>query len=145
MTVEMTDIALGASIASPLVAVFIAWWTSISSAKDTAKQIAALEESTSKQIESIKALSKQMIEASIKQVELEIEKNLFLAKQAQQEWEGIEEINNSGMAHMVEFKNLRMQQFREQKPERDSKLYSEFIKDLKVIKKGLEVSKKNLS
>ena len=30
MTVEMTDIALGASIASPLVAVFIAWWTSIS-------------------------------------------------------------------------------------------------------------------
>jgi len=52
MTVEMTDIALGASIASPLVAVFIAWWTSISSAKDTAKQIAALEESTTKQIES---------------------------------------------------------------------------------------------
>ena len=53
-------------------------------------------------------------------------------------------INNSGMAHMVEFKNLRMQQFREQKPERDYKLYSEFIKNLKTIKKGLEVSKKNL-
>ena len=52
MSVEMTDIALGASIASPLVAVFIAWWTSISSANDTAKQIAALEESTTKQIES---------------------------------------------------------------------------------------------
>ena len=78
MTVEMTDITLGASIASPLVAVFIAWWTSISSAKDTAKQIAALEESTTKQIESIKQLSKQQIDASIKMVELEIEKNLFL-------------------------------------------------------------------
>ena len=78
MTVEMTDITLGASIASPLVAVFIAWWTSISSAKDTAKQIAALEESTTKQIESIKELARLQMDASIKQVELEIEKNLFL-------------------------------------------------------------------
>ena len=94
MTVEMTDIALGASIASPLVAVFIAWWTSISSAKDTAKQIAALEESTTKQIESIKELARLQMDASIKQVELEIEKNLFLAKQAQQEWVEIDQINN---------------------------------------------------
>lgn len=116
-----------------------------SSAKDTAKQIAALEESTTKQIESIKELARLQMDASIKQVELEIEKNLFLANQAQQEWEEIDKINNSGMAHMVEFKNLRMQQFREQKPERDYHLYSKFIKDLKTIKKGLEVRKKNLS
>ena len=145
MTVEMTDIALGASIASPLVAVFIAWWTSISSAKDTAKQIAALEESTTKQIESIKELARLQMDASIKQVELEIEKNLFLANQAQHEWEEIDQINNSGMASQVQWKEIRMQQFREQKPERDYHLYSEFIKNLKTIKKGLEVSKKNLS
>lgn len=144
MTVEMTDIALGASIASPLVAVFIAWWTSISSAKDTAKQIAALEESTTKQIESIKELARLQMDASIKQVELEIEKNLFLANQAQHEWEEIDHINNSGMASQVQWKEIRMQQFREQKPERDYHLYSKFIKDLKTIKKGLEVSKKNL-
>ena len=136
---------LVAIIIALIVPIGVAVWTVRSSAKDTAKQIAALEESTTKQIESIKQLSKQQIDASIKMVELEIEKNLFLAKQAQQEWKGIEEINNSGMAHMVEFKNLRMQQFREQKPERDYKLYSEFIKNLKTIKKGLEVSKKNLS
>ena len=140
----MDAIVQWATILSPIIAVLIAWWMSRSSAKDTAKQIAALEESTTKQIESIKELARLQMDASIKQVELEIEKNLFLAKQAQQEWKGIEEINNSGMAHMVEFKNLRMQQFREQKPERDYHLYSEFIKDLKVIKNGLEVSKKNL-
>lgn len=141
----MTDIALGASIASPLVAVFIAWWTSISSAKDTAKQIAALEESTTKQIESIKELARLQMDASIKQVELEIEKNLFLAKQAQQEWEGIDQINNSGMASQVQWKEIRMQQFREKKPERDYHLYSKFIKDLEAIKKGLVSSKKNLN
>ena len=101
MTVEMTDIALGASIASPLVAVFIAWWTSISSAKDTAKQIAALEESTTKQ------------------VELEIEKNLFIATQAKQEWEEIDKINNGGLSNIVEWKNEMMKRFQEGKPERD--------------------------
>jgi len=135
---------LVAIIIALIVPIGVAVWTVRSSAKDTANQIAALEESTTKQIESIKELARLQMDASIKQVELEIEKNLFLAKQAQQEWKGIEEINNSGMAHMVEFKNLRMQQFREQKPERDYHLYSEFIKDLKVIKNGLEVSKKNL-
>ena len=72
MTVEMTDIALGASIASPLVAVFIAWWTSISSVKDTAKQIAALEESTTKQIESIKELARIQIEITSIQLQKEL-------------------------------------------------------------------------
>ena len=67
-----------ATILSPIIAVLIAWWMSRSSAKDTAKQIAALEESTTKQIESIKELARLQMDASIKQVELEIEKNLFL-------------------------------------------------------------------
>lgn len=141
----MDAIVQWATILSPIIAVLIAWWMSRSSAKDTAKQIAALEESTTKQIESIKELARLQMDASIKQVELEIEKNLFLAKQAQQEWEEIDQINNSGMASQVQWKQIRMQQFREQKPERDYKLFSEFIKDLKTIKKGLEVSKMNLS
>ena len=144
MTVEMTDIALGASIASPLVAVFIAWWTSISSAKDTAKQIAALEESTTKQIESIKQLSKQQIDASIKMVELEIEKNLFLAKQAQQEWNGIQSIKNGGLSHISEWRNGVTKEFQENKPERDYKLYSQFVKELQIIKQSLETNKKKL-
>ena len=74
----MNVIVQWTTILSPIVAVFIAWWMSRSSAKDTAKQIAALEESTTKQIESIKELARLQMDASIKQVELEIEKNLFL-------------------------------------------------------------------
>ena len=133
-----------ATILSPIIAVLIAWLMSRSSAKDTAKQIAAHEESTTKQVESIKALSKQMIEASIKQVELEIEKNLLLATQAKQEWEGIQNINNGGLSHISEWRNGVMKQFQEQKPERDYHLYSKFIKELETIKKGLEVNKKKL-
>ena len=141
----MNVIVQWTTILSPIVAVFIAWWMSRSSAKDTAKQIAALEESTTKQIESIKELARLQMDASIKQVELEIEKNLFLAKQAQQEWVEIDQINNSGMASQVQWKEIRMQQFREQKPERDYHLYSQFIKDLEKIKKELLASKKKLN
>ena len=141
----MNVIVQWATILSPIIAVLIAWWMSKSSAKDTAKQIAALEESTTKQIESIKELARLQMDATIKQVELEIEKNVLLAKQAQQEWEGIEEINNSGMAHMLEWREEITRRFNEKKPERDYNLYSQFIKDLEKIKKGLVTSKKNLS
>ncbi len=116
-----------------------------SSAKDTAKQIAALEESTTKQVESIKVLSKQQIEASIKQVELEIEKNLLLADQAKLEWEGVQKITNGGLSNIAEWRNGVMKQFQEQKPERDYQLYCKFIKDLEAIKQRLEANKNQLN
>ena len=140
----MDVIVQWATILSPIIAVLIAWWMSRSSAKDTAKQIAALEESTTKQIESIKQLSKQQIDASIKMVELEIEKNLFLAKQAQQEWNGIQSIKNGGLSHISEWRNGVMKEFQENKPERDYKLYSQFVKELQIIKQSLETNKKKL-
>ena len=117
-----------------IVPIGVAIWTVRSSAKDTAKQI-----------KSIKELSRLQIEATIKQVELEIEKDLLLATQAKQEWEGIQNINSSGLSHICEWKDSVMKQFQEQKPERDYHLYSKFIKDLKDIRKGLEESKKNLN
>ena len=129
------------SIVGWIITILIAVYAARSGSKDTAKKLAALEESTTKQVESIKALSKQMVEASIKQVELEIEKNQLLAKQAMQEWKEIDKINNSGMASQVQWKEIRMQQFREQKPERDYHLYSKFIKDLETIKKDLGANK----
>lgn len=133
------------SIVGWIITILIAVYAARSGSKDTAKKLAALEESTTKQVESIKELARLQMDASIKQVELEIEKNLFLANQAQQEWEGIKEINNSGMASQVQWKEIRMQQFREQKPERDYHLYSQFIKDLEKIKKELLTSKKKLN
>lgn len=134
-----------AVIIALIVPIGVAIWTVRSSAKDTAKQIAALEESTTKQIESIKQLARLQMDASIKQVELEIEKNLFLANQAQQEMEGIRNINQSGMAHISAWKEGVTRQWYENKPERDYHLYNKFIEDLKTIKRGLEVSKKKLN
>ena len=67
----MEIIVLWVTILSPIIAVVIAVWTSRSSAKDTAKKIAALEESTKKQVESIKELTQIQIELSIMQLEKE--------------------------------------------------------------------------
>lgn len=133
-----------AIIIALIVPIGVAIWTVRNSAKDTAKQIAALEESTTKQIESIKELARLQMDASIKQVELEIEKNLLLATQAKQEWEGIQNINSSGLSHICEWKDSVMKQFQEQKPERDYHLYSKFINELEAIKQNLEANKKKM-
>lgn len=140
----MEVIVQWACILSPIIAVVLAIWASRSSAKDTAMQIAALEESTNKQIESVKDLSRQLVDVTIKQVEVEIEKNLFFAKQAKQEAEGIRKINDSGLASQTLWKENVMREYQEKKPERDYQLYSEFIKDLKTIKQTLVVTKKKM-
>ena len=134
-----------AVIMALVVPIGVAVWTVRSSAKDTAKQIVALEESTTKQIESIKELSRLQMDASIKQVELEIEKNLFLAKQAQQEWEGIQSINNSGLSGNATWSEMVKKQYQEKKPEREYQLYSQFVKELQDIKQSIVASKKKLN
>ena len=60
------------AILSPIIAVLLAWWASRSSAKDTAKQIAALNESTQKQVESIKELARLQLEISTLQMSKEL-------------------------------------------------------------------------
>lgn len=132
------------SIIGWIITIGVAIYTVKSSAKETDKKIAALEESTTKQVESIKELSRQQMDATIKHVELEIEKNLFLTKQAKQEWECIKNINDSPAAYSVQQKELAMQGFQENKPERDYYLYCEFIKELDGLKQRLIDNKKKI-
>lgn len=112
------------------VAILIAIWSSRQTSKEATRQI-----------ESIKELARIQIETSIKQVELEIERNILMAKQAQQEWNGIEEISNSNMASIGEWKRLVTQQFYQEKPKRDYEQYRGFITNLQDIKKNLVTAK----
>ena len=61
-----------AIIIALIVPIGVAIWTVRSSAKDTAQQIAALEESTQKQVESVKELAKLQIEISKLQMSKEL-------------------------------------------------------------------------
>lgn len=68
----MNTIVQWATILSPIIAVVIAVWASRKSAKDTAKQIAAIEESTNKQMESMKRLSLLQLSAAYDSLELSL-------------------------------------------------------------------------
>ena len=68
----MNTIVQWATILSPIIAVIIAVWASRKSAKDTAKQIAAIEESTKKQMESMKRLSLFQLSAAYDALEMSL-------------------------------------------------------------------------
>ena len=68
----METIVQWSSILSPIIAVIIAIWASRSSAKASARQIAAVEEGNAKEIESIKRFAKTQIEVSLMQIEKEL-------------------------------------------------------------------------
>lgn len=68
----MNAIVQWATILSPIIAVIIAVWASRKSAKDTAKQIAAIEESTKKQMESMKRLSLLQLSAAYDALEMSL-------------------------------------------------------------------------
>lgn len=75
-----------AVIMALIVPIGVAVWTVRSSAKDTAQQIAALEESTSKQVESVKELAK--IQTKIAALQLEKE-----SWEARHKWRQLSEEN----------------------------------------------------
>lgn len=88
MTVEISQVAIWASIASPIIAVIIAVWSGISSRKATAKQLSAIKESTTKQVESIKKLAKIQIELNKIQLNAELwdADNKLEQKEQENEW-----------------------------------------------------------
>ena len=83
------------AILSPIIAVLLAWWASRSSAKATAKQIAALEESTQKQVESIQ----QLTYTQLKIAKIQLDKELALARRQkdiiEEEIDNANNVNNS--------------------------------------------------
>lgn len=113
--------------------------------KSTQEQIAAIERSTKDQVDSIKKLAKLQLDASIQQVDIELEKNLILAKQALEEVQVIQEINKSPFSHVSDYRDNEMRKFQEEKPRRDIQRYSEYIQTLDEIKKGLESYKNKLN
>ena len=118
------------SIIAIVIAIYSSWQTS----KDATRQI-----------ESIKQLSKMQLETTIKQVEIEMQKNILLARQAQEEWESIQEINNSGLAYQVEWRNEMLRQHKERKPQKDINFYNSCMKNLESIRFNLTELKKKLN
>lgn len=112
-------------------------WIAIKSSRSTSKD-------ATRQIENIKQLSKIQIETSIKQMEVEIQKNLLLAKQAQEELDKINSINSSPLAGQIDWRREMLRRNTEEKPKKDLDFYRSYINDLKEICHSLTKLKKEL-
>lgn len=112
-------------------------WIAIKSSRSTSKD-------ATRQIESIKQLSKIQIETSIKQMEVEIQKNLLLAKQAREELDKINRINSSPLAGQIDWKREMLRRNTEEKPKKDLDFYRSYTNDLKEICHSLTKLKKEL-
>lgn len=141
----MNNFVQWATILSPIIAVAIAALTCWLNARDVKRQIESVKElsqqtidNTTKEVESIRKLAKLQIETSVNQVELEIQKYRLLAEQARQDAKGIDDINNSGLASVVDYRNAMIKKHMEEKPQRDFQLYEGFIQKLAVISKRLK-------
>jgi hypothetical protein len=116
MTVEISQVAIWASIASPIIAVIIAVLSGVSSRKATAKQIAALEESTQKQVEIIK----QLTYTQLKIAKIQLDKELALARRQkaiiEEEIDNANNVNNSVIgSYLNEFTKREAEKRLEQK------------------------------
>ena len=100
MTVEISQIAIWASIASPIIAVIIAVWSGISSRNATVKQLAAIEESTAKQVTSIKELTRLQLQISQIQLNNERTSASYQHKLVLEEIENLKKLNSSVLGTM---------------------------------------------
>ena len=113
-------------------------WIAIKSSRDTSKD-------ATKQIESIKGLAKIQIETSIKQMEVEIKRNILLAQQAKEELNKMQEINNSPLAYQTDWKNEMLRRNKEEKPKSDLQFYNSYINSLNNIYESLNKIKESLN
>lgn len=95
-----------------------------------------------RQIESIIQLSKIQIETSIKQIEVEIQKNAILAKQAKEQYDSVRDFNNSPFPYNGELMSRRSE---EQKAGQELQFYCSQIKNLESARTSLNEIKERLN
>lgn len=98
------------SIVGWIITILIAVYAARSGSKDTAKKLAALEESTQKQVESIKELAKIQTKLAALQFEKESGEARFRFRQKTEEtWKSIENRNRMSGVPLNEFTSMMYQ------------------------------------
>ena len=81
-----------------------------------------------RQIESIKQLATIQIETTLRQIEVEIQKNILLARQAREEWQKIRDAKNSQLG--PGFIDHMKREIMEERPQEQEKFYNACIRSL---------------
>ena len=136
--------AITISIVGWIITILIAVYAARSSAKDTAQQIAALEESTTKQVESIKELATLLIEVNALQIDKELWDTRHLQRQYSQE--AFDDLDNQEKAHQLGIPVDKYSSIvnKQKEFERKSDFNMKQMNTLQNIRKSLELMKKKL-
>ena len=137
----METIVQWATILSPIIAVLLAWWTSKSSAKESARQIAVMQENTFKEVERLQQLTKIQVETIAVNLEMQTILNSLIAQQADEERKGLQEVMS---INNMTFQDMALRRFESQKPERNHKYMQAYIRELNRISSRIAQIKENL-
>jgi len=99
------------------VAIIIAIWSSRQTSRDATRQI-----------ESVKRLAEIQIETTLRQIEVEIQKNRLLAQQAHEEWQEIRDVENSQLGG--DYRNCRKREIMEERPQKQVAFCDKYIRSL---------------
>ena len=140
------------NIILPVVAIIIAIWSSRQTSKDATRQIESIKQLEKKQIdligvqsktaESIKRLTEIQIEAKLRQIEVEIQKNKLLGQQVREEWQEIENIRKPQLGRA--FEDDMKRKHVEQRPRKQMEFYDTYIQNLNEISDKLAKLKEKL-
>ena len=122
------------SIILPVIAIVIAICSSRQTSKDATRQI-----------ESVKRLAEIQIETTLRQIEVEIQKNRFLGQQAREEWQKIRDLKNSQLGGNEDYRNHRKREIEEERPREQMEFYNTYIQSLNEISGKLIKLKKKLN
>ena len=140
----METIVQWATILSPIIAVVIAWWTVRSSSNDTNRKIAALEESTRKQVDSIKQLTKLQADIALLQLDMELwEIHFRLHKLSSQTGNALED--NRSIRDYINEVNLEDMNEEERAKYREIKYFDDQLRSLEGHIKRLDQIKQQIN
>ena len=122
------------SIILPVIAIVIAICSSRQTSKDATRQI-----------ESVKRLAEIQIETTLRQIEVEIQKNRLLGQQAREEWQKIRDLKNSQFGGNEDYRNHRKREIEEERPREQMEFYNTYIQSLNEISGKLIKLKKKLN
>lgn len=138
----MDTIVQVATILSPIIAVLLAWWTSRSSAKGTAREIAVMQENTEKEIQRLKELARLQVEAISTTMEMEMTRNRIISQQTLEESRELSRImSNSQMS----IRNISMYDFESRKSACDNKSLNAYLQELNRLNGKLNQIRQQLN
>ena len=132
-----------------IVAISIAIWSSRQTSKEATRQIESIKEltrqsieNTNEEVEHIKDLAKLQIETTLAEMDMEMSKHSILMQRADEERKAMNDINRSSS---IQFQEFARNSFETERPLRDMKYTHAYLSELRRIANKMNEIKSKLN